>query len=133
MNKLLVIALCAAALVGAGLLLWPRPAPQNLAANPDANDAALMANFDGRALFDKNCATCHGAQGKGSSNGPPLVHRIYEPNHHGDGAFYRAAAQGVRAHHWQFGNMPPIAGVTTRDVEQIIAYIRALQRANGIH
>lgn len=86
----------------------------------------------GKALFDGSCAACHGANAAGSDQGPPLVHRIYEPDHHGDMAFVLAARQGVRAHHWRFGNMPAVAGVTDEDVTQITAYVRALQRANGI-
>jgi hypothetical protein len=60
------------------------------------------------------------------------VHKIYEPNHHADFAFQRAAAQGVKAHHWKFGDMPKIDGVTADDVTQIIGYIRRLQRQAGI-
>lgn len=86
----------------------------------------------GQPVFEKNCATCHGANGTGSENGPPLVHVIYEPNHHGDGSFYMAVAKGVRAHHWRYGNMPPVEGVSEPQVRAIIAYIRTLQRANGI-
>ncbi|MBC7152756.1 MAG: cytochrome c [Rhizobium sp.] len=87
----------------------------------------------GRVLFDANCATCHGPNASGSDHGPPLVHRIYEPSHHGDMAFLLAARQGVRAHHWRFGNMPAIDGVSEDEVVQITAYVRALQRANGIN
>lgn len=87
----------------------------------------------GKALFDGNCAACHGMNAAGSDQGPPLVHRIYEPSHHGDMAFVLAARQGVRAHHWRFGNMPAVAGVSDEDVTQITAYVRALQRANGIN
>ena len=87
----------------------------------------------GRVLFDANCATCHGPNASGSYQGPPLVHRIYEPSHHGDMAFLLAARQGVRAHHWRFGNMPAIDGVSEDEVVQITAYVRALQRANGIN
>lgn len=87
----------------------------------------------GRMLFDANCATCHGPNASGSDQGPPLVHRIYEPSHHGDMAFLLAARQGVRAHHWRFGNMPAIDGVTEDEVVKITAYVRALQRANGIN
>ena len=87
----------------------------------------------GEQKFNNHCSRCHGAQGKGTDNGPPLVHKIYEPNHHGDFAFQRAAAQGVRAHHWQFGNMPKIDGVTPEDVNDIIQYIRWLQRQAGIY
>jgi len=64
---------------------------------------------------------------------PPLVHKIYEPNHHGDMAFLMAARNGVRAHHWKFGNMPPVEGITDAEVITIVAYVRALQRANGIN
>ena len=63
---------------------------------------------------------------------PPLVHKIYEPSHHGDAAFLLAAKQGVRAHHWKFGNMPAVEGVTQAGVLNIIAYVRALQKENGI-
>ena len=86
----------------------------------------------GEAKFNANCAVCHGRQGVGTQQGPPLVHKIYEPNHHGDPAFQRAAANGVQAHHWQFGNMPKIDAVTPGDVEEITKYIRWLQRQAGI-
>src|SRR5215510_86256 len=86
----------------------------------------------GEAKFNANCSACHGPQGKGTNQGPPLVHKIYEPNHHGDAAFQMAAARGVRAHHWNFGDMPQIAGVTPEDVKEITGYIRWLQRQAGI-
>lgn len=87
----------------------------------------------GKALFDANCAECHGANAAGTADaGPPLVHKIYEPNHHGDLAFQLAARNGVRAHHWPFGNMPAVPGVTEQDVDKIVVYVRSLQKANGI-
>ncbi len=87
---------------------------------------------DGEEKFNASCSPCHGTQATGSAQGPPLVHKIYEPSHHADFAFQRAAAQGVKAHHWKFGNMPKIEGVTADDVTQIIGYIRWLQRQAGI-
>ena len=86
----------------------------------------------GEALFNANCVACHGKNAGGTQSGPPLVHKIYEPGHHSDLSFQRAAKLGVRAHHWPFGNMPPVPGVNESDVTQIIAYVRELQRANGI-
>ncbi len=86
----------------------------------------------GQSLFQANCARCHGLSAGGSSWGPPLIHKYYEPNHHADGAFYRAAANGVRAHHWRFGNMPPVPSVYQQDVTKIIAFVREVQKANGI-
>jgi mono/diheme cytochrome c family protein len=86
----------------------------------------------GAGVFDANCAACHGKNAAGTQQGPPLIHKIYEPNHHSDMSFQRAVKLGVRAHHWPFGNMPPVAGVAEAEVSQIIAYVRELQRANGI-
>ena len=93
----------------------------------------LTANAQaGARLFASNCALCHGANATGTDRGPPLVHKVYEPGHHPDGAFYRAVNQGVVSHHWSFGNMPPVPGVSQRSVTKIVAYVRELQRANGI-
>ena len=88
----------------------------------------------GQLGYEAKCAACHGANAAGQDGvAPPLVHIIYEPSHHGDEAFQRAAELGVRGHHWPFGNMSLIEGVTRGDVTMIIAYIRELQRANGIN
>ena len=96
--------------------------------------AGVPAEYQaGEAKFNANCAVCHGKQASGTHQGPPLVHKIYEPNHHGDAAFQRAAGLGVRAHHWEFGNMPKIEAVTPADVDQITQYIRWLQRQAGIY
>jgi len=92
-----------------------------------------LAAKSGKQLFEKNCSVCHGMSTGGSSNGPPLIHRLYEPNHHSDVSFVRAANNGVRTHHWPFGNMPPVKDVTQENVKLIITYVRALQRANGIY
>ena len=86
----------------------------------------------GKVAFSNNCAVCHGATAGGTNAGPPLIHKIYEPNHHGDQAFIAAMQRGVRAHHWSFGNMPPIENVAEEEALAIIFYIRTLQRANGI-
>lgn len=104
-------------------------------AAPVAQSAAskVPAEFQpGEGKFNTFCARCHGAEGVGTKQGPALVHKIYEPNHHGDAAFQRAAASGVRAHHWQFGDMPKIDGVKPEDVDQIVKYVRWLQRQAGI-
>lgn len=63
---------------------------------------------------------------------PPLIHVIYEPNHHADQSFHRAVQSGVRRLHWPFGDMPPVPEVTSGDAQKIIGYVRSLQKANGI-
>ncbi|NIJ43390.1 mono/diheme cytochrome c family protein [Parvibaculum indicum] len=94
---------------------------------PLSGDAAL-----GKAAFDRNCAECHGGNASGTGKGPPLVHQIYNPGHHADEAFFRAAEYGVRQHHWPYGNMPAQPQVSHREVARIVEYVRALQKANGI-
>lgn len=87
----------------------------------------------GERAFNANCSTCHGQNGAGTDKGPPLIHQVYNPGHHSDEAFYRAVARGSRQHHWLFGDMPPQPQVSREQVAQIIAYVRQLQVANGIH
>jgi cytochrome c1 len=43
-----------------------------------------------------------------------------------------AVRRGVSAHHWRFGDMPPIPGVSDDDAARIVAYIRWAQRQAGI-
>lgn len=104
-------------------------------AAPVAQSAASKVPTEfqpGEAKFNSFCARCHGPEAIGTKQGPPLVHKIYEPNHHGDAAFQRAAGNGVRAHHWQFGDMPKIEGVKPDEIDQIVKYVRWLQRQAGI-
>ena len=91
------------------------------------------AERDGKVAYDQNCAVCHGNNAGGQQGvAPPFVHPIYRPSHHPDQAFLMAALYGVQAHHWPFGNMPPVDGIAAQDVQKIVTYVRALQRANGI-
>ncbi len=117
----LTLVLCAVAACDSS---QPKPA-----AGAGAVPAELQA---GESKYNVHCSACHGPQAAGTQQSPPLVHKIYEPNHHGDAAFLRAAEFGVKAHHWEFGNMPKIEGVSPADVEQITRYIRWLQRQAGI-
>lgn len=144
MKKLALMCVAIAGIAGAWFLMQPQS--QGPAANqtgPLAGGAMVAvvvpAQFTeqeqmGERAYEAKCAVCHGANGQGQDGvAPPLVHRIYEPNHHGDMAFVLAAQNGVRAHHWSFGDMPAVEGVTVSDVTNIVAYVRALQRANGIN
>lgn len=86
---------------------------------------------DGASLFDANCAACHGTNLRGTPKGPSLLSIIYEPNHHGDQAFRSAVAGGSPQHHWAFGNMPPISGLSDDQVTAIISYVRQVQDHEG--
>ena len=143
MRAVLGIAVAGAALV-AGYLLMSGSDDAGTMSGPATAGAALVeitvpdtlsANANsGKTLYDANCAVCHAQNGVGQDGvAPPLVHIIYEPGHHGDESFQRAVAMGVRAHHWRFGDMPPVDGLSRADVDKIVAYIRELQQANGIN
>ena len=102
----------------------------DVAVPPEFSELAAL----GAVAFESACINCHGQNAEGKKGfGPPLVHKIYEPSHHADYAFLMAVENGVRSHHWPFGNMPPQEGFTQGDVKAIIAYVRELQRANGIN
>ncbi len=119
--------------VAAGLIVWQsRTGPESTAV-VDVIVPALSSDAKvGRNLFDANCVACHGKNATGSENGPTLVHIIYEPTHHADFSFQLAVKRGVRAHHWKFGNMPPVSNVSDQQITLITKYVRELQRANGI-
>ena len=130
MNKTSLAIFAAALIVGLTIGIWPRLADGPVSVRMPA---ALTADAQlGRGLFDKNCQNCHGESASGTTNGPPLVHKIYEPNHHSDKSIHRAVREGVQPHHWQFGQMPSIDHVGPKQVDLIIRYVRELQRANGI-
>ncbi|MDH4101590.1 MAG: cytochrome c [Nitrospirota bacterium] len=86
----------------------------------------------GEAVYNAKCAKCHGAKGVGTKSGPPLIHKFYHPNHHSDVSFYWAVERGVRAHHWNFGDMPKVDGVSKDDTALIIKYVRAIQKQAGL-
>jgi len=127
----LVIYACVA--VGVAAVLIFQDSPKSGRAVVDVKIPVLNAGeLQGQKLFDINCAVCHGKNAAGTDIGPTFIHNIYGPGHHGDGAFFIATSKGVSAHHWKFGKMPPVTGVDKQEVDLIVQYIRALQRANGI-
>jgi mono/diheme cytochrome c family protein len=86
----------------------------------------------GQVSYQASCAICHGPGGRGTRQGPPLLDLTYRPDHHHDLAFHLAVKNGVKQHHWQFGHMPPVKGVSPEDVADIVAYVRTEQRKAGI-
>jgi ubiquinol-cytochrome c reductase cytochrome c subunit len=65
----------AAALIGIGLLITGgvyAGASAAMASNADTSAATALTVDDGKKLFQANCATCHGLNLQGSSEGPSL-------------------------------------------------------------
>ena len=114
----------------------PESAPPDAAAWPRESARASLALSDtaraGEELFNANCSACHGVNAAGTDQGPTLIDRIYHPNHHSDFSFLSAVGRGVPQHHWGFGDMPPVPGVSPDDAAKIICYVRQVQRANNI-
>jgi mono/diheme cytochrome c family protein len=102
--------------------------------NPDSIKTPKMtpALNIGKMNYDALCASCHGKNAAGTDKGPTFLHKVYHPGHHGDGAFFIAPLNGVRAHHWPFGDMKPVEGITEGQIRKIIPYVRAIQQENGL-
>lgn len=110
------------------------------APDPEARRAALhlpppgfIGNpVQGSDLYVSNCSSCHGNNGRGTEQGPPLIDKVYRPAHHADFAVHMAVRDGVRQHHWGYGDMPAVPHITPEETAHIIAYIRQEQSKAGI-
>ena len=123
-----------AILVGVSYAAWmlftgPSSATEN-ATSINIPEFSQIAQ-SGEVAFVGNCASCHGINAVGTDKGPTFLHAFYKAGHHGDTAFENAAKRGVRAHHWRFGDMPPVEGITDAEIGWIVKYVRELQAANG--
>ena len=133
-RRRLLMALAVAALTIAGALAFLLHEEASGEGTVTVKTTALSEQGkQGEALFNATCLECHGENAAGTMQGPPLVHIIYETNHHSDKAFYLAVSSGVRQHHWTYGDMPAQPQVSEADVTKIIRFIRELQVANGIY
>ncbi|MGB8360504.1 MAG: cytochrome c [Acidimicrobiia bacterium] len=95
----------------------------------EPQDPELVA--EGAVLYQANCAECHGADLRGTERGPSHLSEVYVPSHHADGAFQVAVMAGTPQHHWNFGPMPPVGGLSQADVAAIVAFVRERQRVEG--
>lgn len=109
------------------------------APDPEARRAALHLPppgfkadaAQGKDLFLANCSACHGNNAKGTEQGPALISKVYRPAHHADFAVHMAVRDGVRAHHWDFGDMPAVPQITPEQTAHVIAYIRQDRQKQG--
>jgi mono/diheme cytochrome c family protein len=90
-----------------------------------------IADHPGADAYATHCASCHGADLRGTGEGPSHLSWVYEPNHHPDWSFELAIRDGARAHHWSFGDMPPITEIDDEEILQVIDYVRAVQDQEG--
>ncbi len=93
--------------------------------------ASSLSVEQGLVAFAGECARCHGRLAEGTERGPNLIHADYGPRVRTDAQFRRAVREGMPARRG-YGAMPPIEGVSERRLERMIAFLRELQRVNGI-
>lgn len=116
-----------AVLLGAALIAC---GGESVTTEPPSSEPGGMIER-GAELYRGNCAQCHGDDLRGTDQGPSFLSIVYEPGHHGDGAFLVAVTRGVPAHHWNFGPMPPIPGLDAEEVAAIVAFVRDVQQREG--
>ena len=102
------------------------------ASSNQADPAGNAQSADlGAEVYANSCASCHGDDLRGTDEGPSQLSIIYEPNHHTDDSYRSAIANGSPQHHWTFGDMPPVEGLSDEEVEAVIDFIRAEQERQG--
>ncbi len=130
MNKIISLVIIAVAATGG--YFWLSQKPEAAAGLEVVMPELTVLAAEGEVVFQGTCAACHGANLTGTEQGPPLLHPYYRPNHHSDYAIVSAVQNGVAPHHWQFGPMPAQTHITDDELVRVIAYIREVQKANGI-
>jgi len=80
----------------------------------------------GEAIYQANCAACHGADLAGSQRGPSLLDPMYAPDRLTDAEISNAIRNGVGSD-GEFGDMPAAGGLDDTRIEAIIAYVRGIQ------
>lgn len=96
----------------------------------DGSHVSARVLGDGRAAFATECAGCHGRTAEGTGRGPALAVDSLGPARFGDDAIRRAVREGVAG--VGDGPMPAQPELTDRQLDDIVAFLRELQRINGI-
>ena len=91
-----------------------------------AQDAAKV---DGAALYAKDCAMCHGKDGKSKMKGVQDLSDAKINAAVTDEAFTKALKEGVKAEEGVHGAMKAFDTLTADEVKAIIAYTRTLAAA----
>lgn len=102
------------------------------ACSSDDSTARASDSSGGAELYGQSCASCHGADLRGTDQGPSHLSQVDAPDHHPDASFRAAVTQGSAAHHWDFGDMPPVEGLSDEEIDLIIAYVREQQETHGL-
>lgn len=102
----------------AAVWFWPRgPEPQADPSNLPSYPVEQVAR--GRDIFQADCATCHGSEGRGNpSAGVPALDGSMHAWHHPDGQIAGFLRHGI-------GDMPAVGSDWTDDeIQAVLAYVK---------
>ena len=99
------------------------PASSKKLKNPYAGDKTAAAA--GAKLYATKCITCHGENGKGTGNVPPLVRGPVQSVPDGE-IFWFITTGSID------NGMPSWAGLPEKDRWQIVTYVKSLKDATGV-
>ena len=86
----------------------------------------------GKALYDRYCAHCHGVDLQGGKAGTDLLGPEFRADQMDDTAYLVAVTDGVPAgKRPEFSGMAAVAGLDHSDIARITAYIRQRQDETG--
>ncbi|HEC12942.1 MAG TPA: c-type cytochrome [Acidiferrobacteraceae bacterium] len=95
----------------------------------------------GKALFDKNCATCHGVNGEGGAGTGVTMSRprnwpILAPALNNPGFLASASDEMIKATLMKGRNGTPMVsflkqGLSKKDINDVVAYVRAFEKSSG--
>lgn len=108
-----------------GILVTAALAIAATACGVDANDGGSR----GQAIYEANCAVCHGAALEGNDRGPSLLDPVYASDQMSDERIRSAVRNGIEQTRWEFGPMLALGGLGDAQIDEVIGFIRASQNA----
>lgn len=95
------------------------------ACGADSNDGTSGGR--GAAIYGANCASCHGGALEGTTRGPSLLDPVYDEITDAD--VRTAVRNGVEEVRWEFGPMPATGGLSDRQIDEVVVFLRASRSA----
>lgn len=83
----------------------------------------------GRSAFAQHCAACHGRMAKGTAHGPGLLSGSSDMREEDIRAAIGKGVPNARGRHCEIG---ATSGIAPHDIDEIIAFLRELQRLQDV-
>ena len=81
----------------------------------------------GGDVFSKKCASCHGAQGEGKESVAKMLKADMKPLGSKD-VQAKSDADLAKVVKEGSGKMKPVSGVTDKDIQDVVAFLRTLKK-----